>query len=387
MNDDRVEKAFRDGLHQHADGPDFRPLQVNETPTKRRSWPRWFPAAAAVAVLAAFAIPAMLNRGSDGVGAAIPARATASAADRSSTGALPAPKQGWRWESYRVLTYQVPTSWGYGMAPGTSWCSGRPSSPAVGAFVDTASELRAVRAILCPRNIPVDRLRMFVSVRAVNATDRGWDLPSGWTVSATVLDGYRLEVVHPAKEQAVAQRIVASVRPLPALDFNGCPSTSPFNGSTPPSAASAFSGLARASLCQYDLETAPALVASTSLPAIPAAQLRTILTNAATGSGPDDTSCTSAGDTAVLVRLWSADDRSQDVFVRYSGCVGNGVDDGTTARELTAEVCQAIMTPPLRFTSGHGAAAKLCAPAPNPTPSLRPPRPATPPGGSPSPTR
>ncbi|MCB0893498.1 MAG: hypothetical protein KDB51_17060, partial [Propionibacteriaceae bacterium] len=72
---------------------------------------------------------------------------------------------GWRWESYRVLSYQVPTTWGYGYAPDTAWCVGE-GRTAYGAIVDLAGETRAVPSILCPRAIPLDRLPMFVSVRA-----------------------------------------------------------------------------------------------------------------------------------------------------------------------------------------------------------------------------
>ena len=46
---------------------------------------------------------------------------------------------GWRWESYKVLSYQVPTTWGYGYAPDTAWCVGE-GRTAYGAIVDLAGE-------------------------------------------------------------------------------------------------------------------------------------------------------------------------------------------------------------------------------------------------------
>lgn len=367
MDDDRAEQAFRSALNEHADEPDFQPLQL--TPAKPRARLRWVPAAAVLAIVAAFAIPAMLNRtgvASEG-SAAAPMQATP--ADRASPDSVPTGRPGWRWESYRMLTYQVPASWGYGWAPGSDWCAAGGNATPTGPFVDVAPETRAVRAILCPRDIPPDRLAMFVSVHRADAPNRGWAVPSGWAVASAELSGYTIEVVHPASQRELARQIVATVRPLPQVDGNGCPAASPFGGSAIPSAQPSLPGLSRASLCQYDLTSTPALLATKSLEAIPAAQLRSILESAPNGSGPDDTSCSSTGDTAVLVRFWSADDQVRDVLVRYSGCGGNGIVTGTTSRELTTEACRAVMAPPITFTSGSGKAGTMCAPAPTPTPS------------------
>jgi len=264
-----------------------------------------------------------------------------------------------------VLSYQVPTSWGYGWSPTTDWCTGRPATPAYGAFVDIAPETRAVAMILCPRDIPADRLRMFVSVHAVDAADRGWDLPSGWKVVSTDLDGYRLEVVHPEDETRVAQEIVASVRPLGTVDPNGCPAAAAI-GQVQPPRQPAITDPNRVSLCQYDLAKEPALLASKPLTGYEATQVAEALASGRRGSGPDDVSCRAIGDTAVLARLWQGEN-VQDVFVRYSGCTGNGVFYGGCTRQLTREACQAVLVPPLVFTTGHGEAAELCAPAPAPS--------------------
>ena len=362
--DDRAERAFRDGLRQHADEPDFEPLKLDPGKTSRRRWPRWLPIAAAIVLVAAVAVPLVLNlRTTGGITAAAPAEADATA-DRGSSAA---PTPGWRWESYRVLSYQVPTSWGYDWAPTTDWCTGRPVSSQYGAFVDIAPETRAVAMILCPRDIPAEQLRMFVSVRAVDAPDRGWDLPSGWKVASTDLAGYRLEVVHPDDEARVAQEVVASVRPLGDVDANGCSAVSTIRTKEQPGRQPAITDPDRVSLCQFDLAKEPGLLASKPLTGSEATQVTKALASAPRGSGPDE-SCRATGDTAVLARLWQGT-AVQDVFVRYSGCTGNGIFDGTGSRELTGEACHAVMIPPLVFTTGHGEAATMCAPAPTPSAS------------------
>jgi len=93
--DDRAERAFREGLRQHADEPEFEPLKLDTGPARRR-WPRWLPVAAAIVLIAAVAIPLVLNlRTTGGTTAAAPAEADATT-DRSSSAA---PTSGWRWES------------------------------------------------------------------------------------------------------------------------------------------------------------------------------------------------------------------------------------------------------------------------------------------------
>ena len=72
------------------------------------------------------------------------------------------------------------------------------------------------------------------------------------------------------------------------------------------------------------------------------------------------------GETEVIARLWQGS-TAQDVRVRYAACKGNGITGLGDSRTLTAEACQAIMVPPIVFSSGMEPAAKLC--GPNPTPS------------------
>ena len=375
--DDRAERALRDALQQHADEPDFQPMELPKTVVSRSGLPRWLPAAAAVVLVAAVAIPLAISRFSgSSPSSAVPAAAPESgpsdaASNAEPTASAPVSRPGWRWESYRVLSYQVPTTWGYGYAPDTAWCVGE-GRTAYGAIVDMASETRAVPAILCPRAIPLDRLPMFVSVRSAGAADRGWDLPSGWGVASTELNGYRLEVVHPDKAQEVADEIVASVRPIAEVDPNGCVAAAA------PRQSAQIASPDRVSLCQYERGVDHPLLASTVLTGERAANVVDALMRAPVGSGPDGSSCAVEGDvtgeTEVIARLWQGSN-AQDVRVRYAACEGNGITGLGDSRKLTAEACQAIMVPPIAFTSGKEPAAKLCWPAPTPSavaPSTKP---------------
>lgn len=369
-DDDRAEQAFRDALKQHADEPDFKPLDPPAPGWRRGRLPRWVPVAAAAALVAAVGIPLAIGqlRGGGGPTAGVPADARATQAAPTME-AMPAPdlRRGWRWESYRVLSYQVPDTWTHGWSPVSDWCTGRPETPQ-GPFVDIAPENRPVAMILCPRGITADRLQSFVTVRKAGAINRGWDLPAGWKSATKELDGYVVEVVHTEGLATVAEQILASVRPIGAIDPNGCPATSTL---VPERRDLSTVGIlpTPVSLCQYDLATSPAqLLASKALSNDDerldhtAREVLARLVQAPKGTGPDDASCDATGDTAVLVRQQDGSNTAigSDIVVRYSGCRGNGVFDGTTQRKLTREVCEAVLQPPLVFTTGHGKAAELC---------------------------
>ena len=79
------------------------------------------------------------------------------------------------------------------------------------------------------------------------------------------MDGYVVEVVHTDAYASVAKQIVASVRPIGAIDPNGCPARSALDPKVLNSSV-AGKALVPVTLCQYDLATTPAqLVASKPL--------------------------------------------------------------------------------------------------------------------------
>lgn len=373
-DDDRAEQAFRDALAQHAADPGFQPLQLPAP--RKRNWNRWLPAAAAVVLVAAIAIPLLIGR-MNGAGGTSAAPMQAPEATSVQQDQVPTPTAGWRWESYRGLTYQVPWGWDYDSAPRSDWCTDS-KYRYEGPFVDQVPDFRTVADVACRRDIRTARMAMFASVQPVDSGDRGWDLPAGWSVLASsAVDGYRVEVVYPDAQVDLAQRIVASVRPLPEVDANGCPAAPELatNAGAVPPRQPGVRFVSRVSVCQYDLNRAPALLASRTESVSVAVSMQRELDEAPVGVGPDDAGCSSTGDSAVLVRLWAADGQTQDVYVRYSGCQGNGIFDGTTSRTLTMDVCGAVLAPPAGLTSATRAVAKVCPwgevpkPSPAPTPS------------------
>ncbi len=382
---DRAERAFRDGLRQHADEVDFEPLEL-VTPTRSGGRiPRWLPVAAVVALVAAVAIPLAITQFGGGSSSAVPAPAQAERAPADSgSGSAPhapgdAPRPGWRWESYRVLSYQVPQYWGYAWSPASDWCAAGRMKAAPGPFVDLAPELRPVAMILCPRELPAGQLQMFVTVRSVTAADRGWDLPAGWTMATSKeLAGYVVQVVHTNEFAQVAGQIIESVRPIGAVDPNGCPAVDVIEDGGMPSKVAELDAPDRVSLCQYRPGEA-GLVASKLLTGAEGRSVAAALAAAPAGSGPDDTSCEASAPDFARARLWHGETASE-VYVRYAGCRGNGIFDGGPSRKLTAEACRAVLQPPLVFTTGHGPAGELCMAPPvtggedAPTPSASPTR-------------
>ncbi|MFT4215874.1 MAG: hypothetical protein QM619_01635 [Micropruina sp.] len=362
-DDDRAERAFRDALHAHAGEPGFAPLTILvPTAKERRGLPRWVPFAAALVLVAAVAIPLVLNRVAGSDTSAVPAVAPERASDGptpTSSAPITAARNGWRWESHRVLSYQVPDRWDYAYAPRADWCADneadRPSQP----FVDLAPDLGVVRAIGCLGELPAKRLQMFVTVHAAAGFNRGWNMPDGWKVASKEVSGYVIEVVHTDAFATVADQILATVQPLAGIDPNGCPAHSTLESGT--IGAAAGNGSLEVSLCQYDLATpTPQLVASKLLDSDAGRTVTAALAAAPKGSGPDS-ACTGAGSTAAMVRQWRGANVT-DTVVRYSGCQGNGIVGGSASRKLTRDACEAVLQPPLVFTTGSGEAGKLCIP-------------------------
>ena len=72
-----------------------------------------------------------------------------------------------------------------------------------------------------------------------------------------------------------------------------------------------------------------------------------VVRTAPAGTGPDDTPSRclpgDLGERLYVLRVHGSR-RDQDVIVRYAGCDHNGTDDGTTRRQLTADVVGPLLT-------------------------------------------
>jgi hypothetical protein len=364
-HDDRAEQAFRDAFSSRADS--FEPEVLSDEPVRRprRTWPVVLLAAAAVLVLAVGTL-VWRSAGSD---------------DRTSTAAAALP-DGWRWESYRDVMVAVPDSWGYAYAPGDQWCTQydsdgtpqnprTPSLPAQG-YVDMSLPGAASTAVLCGAgDVPPEPL--FVVHLSFLAEEGPAPVPEGWSNVTRAVGSIRVDVVADSEHQTLADRILATAH-VATTDQNGCDTTSRIQARQPvrpdpPVDLSALTTVDSIAVCQYDLAPdGPGLVASELLTGTRATSELSALQAAPSGSGPDraGAGCESGtqwdpGDDGLVLRLTSGG-ASHDVYVYYSDCHDNGVDDGTQVRELTAQNCSPLWGGRLTDMGGIGAVFNRCVP-------------------------
>ncbi|MEU4220053.1 hypothetical protein [Actinoplanes sp. NPDC026623] len=118
------------------------------------------------------------------------------------------------------------------------------------------------------------------------------------------------------------------------------------------------------SACKYELSEPSVpkrgqlrLMSSLRLAGVAADRAIRQIAQAPTGGGPDVPGCPpeiAYGSDAIVLRVRSAAGQTE-IMLRYSGCVGNGFDDGTGVRGLTA----AAAAP---FTAGPNALVMLSSP-------------------------
>ena len=119
-------------------------------------------------------------------------------------------------------------------------------------------------------------------------------------------------------------------------------------------------------VCQYSLDvTGPGLTASQRLTGDSAAAELAAIKAAPLGGGPDRGSGCSAADrgpTGITLLLRSSG-ATHEMYAFYGGCQGNGIDDGTHVRRLTAPSCRPLFGPRIVDTEAIGRAMVLCTPA------------------------
>jgi hypothetical protein len=372
--DERAEAALRASFaddrgwsSEHID-----PAAVR-TRVRRRNRLRVVGAAAAVMVIAAGVATGVELGSREG---------NASTGPTSTSGPHPAPSEGWRWDFYRDIRVKVPADWAYGTEPSSDWCvdGGKwlPKQP----YVDLEQD-HAVRSLGCAStngepglsDEPPTRLwaphvtlaaldpKAEASVRQVDgwwvverpvghvlvrAVGQDRDLLDGILDSATVVDGDGSCAPHsPVQDSAFP-------RPTPAFDVAG------------------VSDVDAITVCQYDLSGAvpPGLVAQYELAGADADRELNAIQRAPLGGGPDrPENCVpdDVGGSAIVLHLHTAatDSTVRTMYVYYSTCHGNGFDDGTALRELTANACMPLFHEPVSLTSGSSEPFERCYSAPN----------------------
>lgn len=370
---DAEERAFRDALREAGEAESFDPIDAAELPRQSARSRGWTGAVAAAVVIGvvglvgAVVLPYLQAAGTSTTAGAAPEApqdaATAEAGPEMAPAparenGLDAPQPGFRWESFRDVVVQVPQDWGYGHAPTSAWCISEdwPQTP----YVDLARGSGMVPAILCEGVMPADKLvpHLVFSLPDGVPPER---LADGWTYHTRQLGSVTVSVATDADRADLADQILATATVV-AGDHNGCPVSAPEadgGGLTPLSGAPIV-------FCLYDSDSAdaPGLRASVALDGDAAGRAWDAIAAAPTGGGPDASAATCSElppGTGEPVGFLLVDGRA--FRFEFSGCTGNGLSDPSpqaALREITPDLCRALLVPPVWINSGSGPAAEVC---------------------------
>lgn len=368
---EREQAAFRAALRSDLAGASFAPLDpADMKPANPRRSPmaRWAWAGAAAALLgvvvAGALLVSVLRTNNEGTMTALPAGAKA---EQDASGevqppvagaTLAEPAPGFRWESFRNVVVQVPTTWAYAPSPQADWCAVPHRDVATRPFVDLARGRVPLRDIRCTGDFPASRQGMHLSFLPVGEQP---DVPAvgGWTYASRVVGEAGLWLLAPPEEQDLANRILKSAEVV-AADHNGCSVVYP---------RTTLLDLkdyldSELTVCLYDrLPVAGVgLLSSVRLSGGDAVKAWRAITAAPGGGGPDGTrdQCnpTLVPDVSGVLLVGG-----QPVRFGFAGCTGNGLVDagaGEGLRAVTGDLCRALIRPPVWVSSASGPAGEVC---------------------------
>ncbi len=251
---------------------------------------------------------------------------------------------GWHWESYDTVQVQVPDSWTDTFYSHLWTCETPPKfkpmlsrSPVVG---------RPYRGAVTLQDCgPVSPLAERVPHLWFGGVDRSpgvYRYDHGWLEEVRVVDGVQLSAF--GNDPALLKRILDSAVPIDGTDAYGC-STSPppVVGDQRRPTGPGLDGIGEVEsvrICGYGIDGPSQdaeLIAGAAITGQAARQLVGALRTAPVGNGPSDSySCGTSFRDDLLVTVRGSTGE-QEVSVRYSSCVYNGIDDGVTTRQLTRE--------------------------------------------------
>jgi hypothetical protein len=291
------------------------------------------------------------------------------------TGTLPAPKDGYRWVSWRNVAVQVPMDWGYGFDPGDQWCVGDDGS---GASKDTPfftfHQVNAAQTLVaCVQSsdapkvfgpAPEDHWVTHLTMQEPDEYAGTTATFDGWTVSSQVVDGVEVRAL--GKDAEEVRAILASAHTF-QVDQNGCAPTAGVQAGKFPRPDPAYDvteieAVDSISVCQYARGPGRTLMASRRVQGDAAEALLRGLKQAPEGTGPDrPQNCMpdDYGEEALELVLHSGED-ARSVYLYYSTCFGNGTDDGVHHRMLTAATCAPSFTAPVIAWGYQSNLDKLC---------------------------
>lgn len=373
MPDDfeREQAAFRAALRSDVAGASFAPLDPADVVPARpsRSGPsQWVWAGAAAALLSVVVAGALLvsvlRTNSEGSMTALPAGAKAEQ-DASGeaappvAGATPAePAPGFRWESFRNVVVQVPTTWAYAHSPQADWCAEPRRDFATKPFVDLWRGQVLVSDVLCTGDFPASHQGMHLSFLPAGEQP---DVPAvaEWTYSSRVVGEAGLWLLAPPEERELANRILESAVVVPA-DHNGCSVEYP--RTTLVDLQDYLNS--EVTVCLYDRLPAAGvgLVSSVRIAGAEAIAAWRAILAAPGGGGPNGTR-NQCNPTIAPVVSGVVLVGGQPVTFGFAGCTGNGlVDAGAPGglRQVTGDLCRTLIRPPLWVSSASGPAGEVC---------------------------
>jgi hypothetical protein len=175
---------------------------------------------------------------------------------------------------------------------------------------------------------------------------------AGWVEETRQVNGVFVTVF--SNDDALRAAILDSAQPIVGTDRHGCPTDHPVaenpDGYRPDAATSGLppaSAVESISVCRYDLaaDSAPPLLSSSRIAGADAKEVVAAIRSAPVGEGPDVENANPDNDgSEIVVLLVDTGDGAREVVVRYSGESGNGFNDGTTKRELTADGVRLLLT-------------------------------------------
>jgi hypothetical protein len=332
-DDDRLEEIFRTALSRKAEAAPAEGGLASLVRTRFSRRRRRRVAGATVACLAVIAgVTAVVEGGGSDSDGGLPD--VIQRPDRPASERIKKP-DNWRWESYGGVEVAVPR-WDYGT-------TGQP--PCLGMWGPYVGRPGAVETIGCPDPIPpLSRRRPYLWLDSPDPDGvRIYD--HHWVTETRTIGGVPITVLTDNAEER--RQIFETAHVVDDVDHRGCPIDHPISDDRTLRPEEVDGGLATVgivwstSTCRYRLTAEDANPMPHALIASDREGRGSYVhavRSAPEGTGPDSPEhClpeTAYGDEAVVLIL-HGERHDQEVFVRYAGCDGHGIDDGTTRRELT----------------------------------------------------
>lgn len=252
---------------------------------------------------------------------------------------------GWHWESFHTVQVQVPDSWKdtlythlWTCRSGPGYKPKLPLSPLVG-----RGYRGAVLAMSCGPVSPLDERVPHLWFGEVNRSPGVYRYDHGWLEEVRIVNGVHLSAF--GNDHALLRRILDSAVAIDGTDAYGCSPTAPgvvTDGLRPNGPGlDGIGEVESVRICGYSVGGLPkkfTLLAGAAITGSSARQVVDALRAAPAGSGPNhEYHCEFPqvrDDLLVTVRGTAGE---QEVLVRFDSCTQNGIDDGTTARQLTRD--------------------------------------------------